>query len=65
MNNHRTPSRRRPLRLWLAGQATILAGAAAMSWTHSFVPMALAGSAALMLTVPLVKALATGRRIRG
>jgi hypothetical protein len=65
MNKHRTPSRRRPLRLWLAGQATILVGAAAMSWTHSFVPMALAGSAALMLTVPLVKALAAGRRIRG
>ena len=65
MNNPRTPSRRRPLHLWLAGQATIVLGAAAMSWTHSFVPMALAGSAALMLTVPLVKALAAGRRIRG
>jgi len=60
-----TSSRHRPLRLWLAGQATILVGAGAMSWTHSFVPMALAGSAALMLTVPLVKALATGRRLRG
>ena len=56
---------RRPLRLWLVGQATIVAGAAAMSWTHSFIPMALAGSAALMMTAPLVKALATGRRIRG
>jgi hypothetical protein len=56
---------RRPLRLWLAGQATILVGAAATTWTHSFVPMALAGSAALMMTVPLVKALVTGRRIRG
>jgi hypothetical protein len=64
MNDHRTPTRR-PLRLWLAGQATILAGAAAMAWTHSFVPMALAGSAALMLTVPLVKALLSGGRIRG
>jgi len=64
MNTPR-PSSRRPLRLWLAGQATILAGAALMSWTHSFIPMALAGSAALMLTMPLVKALATGRRIRG
>ena len=63
MNN--TSSRGRPLRLWLAGQATILAGAAAMAWTHSFIPMALAGSAALMLTMPLVKALATGRRTRG
>ena len=57
-------SRFSPLGLWLAGQATILAGAAVMEWTHSFVPMALAGSAALMLTVPLVKALATGRRVR-
>jgi hypothetical protein len=63
MNND-SASRSRPLRLWLAGQATILAGAAAMAWTHSFVPMALAGSAALMMTVPLVKALATGRRVR-
>jgi len=42
----------------------ILVGAAAMAWTHSFVPMALAGSAALMLTVPLVKAIAAGRRLR-
>ena len=58
-----TPTRR-PLRLWLAGQAVILVGAAAMTWTHSFIPMALAGSAALMLTVPLVKALASGRRVR-
>jgi len=53
-----------PLGLWLAGQATILVGAAGMAWTHSFVPMALAGSAALMLTVPLVKAIAMGRRRR-
>ena len=62
MNN--TSSRGRPLRLWLMGQATILAGAAAMAWTHSFIPMALAGSAALMMTVPLVKAIAKGQRIR-
>ena len=60
----KTSSRGRPLRLWLAGQATILAGAAMMAWTHSFIPMALAGSAALMMTVPLVKAIATGKRIR-
>jgi hypothetical protein len=58
------PSRSRPLRLWLAGQATILVGAGAMAWTHSFIPMALAGSAALMMTVPLVKAIATGKRVR-
>ena len=65
MNTPHTVSRRRPLQLWLAGQATILAGAAAMSWTHSFIPMALAGSAAVMMTVPLVKAIARGRRLRG
>ena len=59
-----TSSRGRPLRLWLAGQATILGGAAAMAWTHSFIPMALAGSAALMMTVPLVRAIAAGRRVR-
>lgn len=64
MNTSRT-AYRRPLRLWLAGQATIVVGAAAMTWTHSFIPMALAGSAALMMTVPLVRAIATGRRIRG
>jgi hypothetical protein len=60
----KSSSRLGPFGLWLAGQATILAGAAVMEWTHSVVPMALAGSAALMLTVPLVKALAAGRRGR-
>ena len=65
MKTDRARSVRRPLRLWLAGQAVILVGAAAMTWTHSFIPMALAGSAALMLTVPLVKSLARGRGIRG
>jgi len=65
MKIDRIASRRRALRLWLAGQATILVGAAVMAWTHSFIPMALAGSAALMMTVPLVKALASGPRIRG
>jgi hypothetical protein len=64
MNTPRNSSRRLALRLWLAGQAIILVGAAAMAWMHSFIPMALAGSAALMMTVPLVKALATGRRVR-
>jgi hypothetical protein len=60
----KSSSRLGPFGLWLAGQATILVGAAAMAWTHSFVPMALAGSAALMMTVPLVKAIAAGRRKR-
>ena len=63
MKTQRPESRRRPLRLWLAGQATILVGAAGMAWTHSFIPMALAGSAALMMTMPLVKALVTGRKV--
>jgi hypothetical protein len=58
----RSAPRRRALRLYLAGQATIVAGAAAMTWTHSFVPMALAGSAGLMLTMPLVRAIAGKRR---
>jgi hypothetical protein len=61
---NKSPFRLGPVGQWLAGQATILVGAAAMEWTHSFVPMALAGSAALMLTMPLVKAIATGRRRR-
>jgi hypothetical protein len=61
---NKSNSRLSPLGLWLAGQATILAGAALMEWTQSLVPMAQAGSAALMMTVPLVKALAAGRRIR-
>ena len=59
-----TSARGRALRLWLAGQATVVVGAAAMAWTHSFIPMALAGSAALMMTVPLVKAIARGKRAR-
>ncbi len=62
MKTPRSATRRRALRLWFAGQATILAGAAAMSWTHSFVPMALAGSAALLMTVPLVRAIAAKSR---
>ena len=61
---NKSSSRLGPFGLWLAGQAIILVGAAAMAWTHSFVPMALAGSAALMMTVPLVKAIAAGRRRR-
>jgi hypothetical protein len=35
-----------------------------MTALHSFVPMALAGSAALMLTVPLVRDLLDRRRVR-
>ena len=57
-------SRRRALRLYFAGQGTIVLGAAAMTWTHSFAPMALAASAGLMLTVPLVRDIATRRRAK-
>jgi hypothetical protein len=60
----RSATRRRALRLWFAGQASVVVGAAAMSWTHSFVPMALAGSAALLMTVPLVRDIATKGRSR-
>jgi hypothetical protein len=45
----------RPLKLYAAGHATLLVGAWAMSATGSMLPMALAASACLMLTVPLVR----------
>lgn len=64
MNPTRSASRRRALRLYAAGQATIVVGAAAMTWTHSYAPMALAASAALMLTVPLVRDIAARRRAK-
>ena len=46
---------RRPLVLYLAGQASVLAGAWCMHETGSMLPMALAASACLMLTAPLVR----------
>jgi hypothetical protein len=45
----------RPLKLYLTGHAALLAGAWAMSATGSMLPMALAASACLMLTAPLVR----------
>ena len=45
----------RPLKLYAAGHASLLAGAWAMHATGSMLPMALAASACLMLTVPLVR----------
>ena len=45
----------RPLKLYATGHVALLAGAWAMSATGSMVPMALAASACLMLTVPLVR----------
>ena len=45
----------RPLKLYALGQASVLAGAWAMAASGSMVPMALAASAGLMLTMPLVR----------
>lgn len=45
----------RPLKLYAAGHLALLAGAWAMSATGSMLPMALAASACLMLTMPLVR----------
>jgi hypothetical protein len=45
----------RPLKLYATGHAGLLVGAWAMSATGSMVPMALAASACLMLTIPLVR----------
>jgi hypothetical protein len=55
----------RPLKLYAAGQAALLAGAWATQATGSMLPIALAASACLMLTVPIVRhiaARATARR---
>ena len=45
----------RPLKLYATGHLVLLGGAWAMSETGSMVPMALAASACLMLTLPLVR----------
>ncbi len=45
----------RPLKLYAAGHGALLVGAWAMHASGSMVPMALAASASLMLTVPLVR----------
>ncbi len=47
---------------YLYGQALIVLGAGAMVLTESYIPMALAGSAALMLTCRLVRQIATSKR---
>lgn len=64
MKSNSPQSRRRAMRLYVAGQALIVGGAAAMSWMHSYLPLALAGSAALMMTMPLVRDIAVKRRAR-
>ena len=48
---------RRPLRLYLLGLALIFAGAWAMGEYGSMLPMALASSAGLMLSAPLLRQL--------
>ena len=45
----------RPLKLYAAGHAILLGGAGAMHASGSMLPMALAASACLMLTLPLVR----------
>ena len=45
----------RPLKLYAGGHVALLAGAWLMSATGSMLPMALAASACLMLTAPLVR----------
>jgi len=49
--------RGRPFRLYLLGLLCIFAGAWAMGATGSMAPMALASSAGLMLSVPLLRQL--------
>lgn len=60
------PSKLRPFRRSLGaygvGQVLIVAGAMAMELSGSMLPMALAGSAALMLTAPLVRQIAQRRK---
>jgi hypothetical protein len=55
MANRSRSALMRPLRLYAAGHALLLGGAWAMSATGSMLPMALAASACLMLTAPLVR----------
>jgi hypothetical protein len=45
----------RTLKLYAVGHAALLIGAWATEVTGSMLPLALAGSACLMLTVPLVR----------
>lgn len=47
--------RQRNTRLYLLGQGLILGGAWSIEATGSFIPMALAASAAVMLSAPLVR----------
>jgi hypothetical protein len=60
-----TSRRRTGLRIfrdYLLGLALIVASAALTEWTGSLIPLALAGSAALLLTVSLVRHIAGKKR---
>jgi hypothetical protein len=59
---NRPTTDRRPLRRYLFGLGLVVLGAGLMEWFNSWLPLALAGSAALMLTVPLVQQIATRKR---
>lgn len=56
------PPLRRALRAYLFGLGLVAGGAALSEWSGSLLPLALAGSAALMLTAALVREIATARR---
>ena len=53
---------RRALRAYLLGLGGVVVGAGLSDWSGSLLPLALAGSAALMLTVSLVRRIAAARR---
>jgi hypothetical protein len=53
-----------PMRLYLLGHGVILLGAWLMDVTASMLPMALAASAALMLSLPLLRQLTARFRTR-
>ena len=57
MSSVRQLLRNPAMRLYLAGHLLILLGAWAMEAMQSMVPMALAASAALLLTLPLLRQL--------
>ncbi|MBA2722656.1 MAG: hypothetical protein H0U56_07100 [Methylibium sp.] len=56
---------RRPLQCYLLGLALVAVGAGVMEWLDSWLPLALAGSASLMLTVPLVRQIAARKASSG
>ena len=55
-------ARRRALCLYYSGQWLVIAGFAATSALHSFLPLSLAGSAAIMMSWPIVRDLLAPRR---